>query len=229
MCGIAGIIGNINENKLSKIKNMASMLFHRGPDKSRIVKSKDSLLAFSRLKIIDFSDKAMQPMVSNDKKHVLVFNGEIYNYKELKLKIGNKYNFKTRSDTEVLLAMLKLYGHSCLNDINGMFAFCLYDLENNNYMLARDRFGQKPLYYSKNDGSIYFSSEIKALLVAGIIREPNLESISEYLSYGSLDSKDTTWFKNITQVKAGEILFIDQFKNIKKKNGTTLKKKSFPK
>ena len=123
MCGIAGILGNIKEKNLFQAKKMLLSISHRGPDKFRILDTKNALLLFARLKIIDFNDRSMQPMISSDKKHILLFNGEIYNFKKLKKQIGNKYNFKTSSDTEVLLAMLKIYGTEALNYINGMFYF----------------------------------------------------------------------------------------------------------
>ena len=105
MCGISGIIGQIDNSKKNILKDMLISQAHRGPDGHRILITKSSLLGFSRLKIIDFNNRSMQPMVSEDKKHVLLFNGEIYNYKSLKNKIGNSYNFRTSSDTEVLLVL----------------------------------------------------------------------------------------------------------------------------
>ena len=197
MCGIAGIIGNISEKKYSLIKKMISSLFHRGPDKQKVLRTKTSLLAFSRLKIIDFDNRSMQPMISEDKKHILLFNGEIYNYKELKKNLEKKYNFITESDTEVLLAMLKLYGLSCLKDLNGMFAFCYLNIAENTFTLVRDRFGQKPLYYSIDEDSCYFASEIKSLLSAGINNSPNFSSISEYLHKGKIDCSENTWFEGV--------------------------------
>ena len=157
---------------------MLYSISHRGPDKLRVLETNNALLAFARLKIIDFKDRSMQTMISEDKKHVLIFNGEIYNYKKLKIKIANKYNFKTSSDTEVLLAMLTIYGSDALNYVNGMFSFCYYDVENQIFTLARDRFGQKSLYYSIYKHSLYFSSEIKGLLAAGIDNSPDYK---EYL------------------------------------------------
>ena len=232
MCGIAGIIGNISEDKHLLIRNMISSLYHRGPDKQKILKTNSSLLAFSRLKIIDFDNRSMQPMISSDKKHILLFNGEIYNYKELKRKILNKYNFVTESDTEVLLAMLKLYGTSCLKDINGMFAICYINLQDNTYTLARDRFGQKPLYYFKDKNSFYFASEIKSILAAGVENLPDYMSISEYLHNGKVDCYQNTWFKNIKQVEAGTFIKIkgaNIIRNTKWYDLENLKKLHLPK
>ena len=136
MCGIAGIIGPINNNNISNIRKMISLLSHRGPDKIRILKTKSSLLAFSRLKIIDFSDRAMQPMISQDKKYVLLFNGEIYNYKKLKKILLINITLLQNQNTEVFLAMLILYGTDCLKHVNGMFSFVC-------------KFRTKFLYYGK--------------------------------------------------------------------------------
>lgn len=215
MCGIAGILGDIKEKNLSQAKDMLLSISHRGPDKFRILDTNNALLLFARLKIIDFNDRSMQPMISSDKKHILLFNGEIYNFKKLKKQIGNKYNFKTSSDTEVLLAMLKIYGTEALNYINGMFSFCYYDVNNRTFTLARDRFGQKSLYYSFHKNLFYFSSEIKSLISAGINNQPNYKSISQYLHYNALDADENTWFKNIKQLKAGEYLQIKNLKIIK--------------
>jgi len=212
MCGIIGIIGNIDDAKRHAIKNMLHSQIHRGPDGHRILKTKNSLLGFSRLKIIDFDNRSMQPMVSEDEQYVLVFNGEIYNFKKLKAKIGNKYKFITSSDTEVLLAMLILYGLDSLKDINGMFSFCFYDVKKNTYTLVRDRFGQKPLYYASDKNSFYFASEIKSLLAAGIKNDANFSAISDYLHRGKIDCSEQTFFKNIIQLEPGSYV---QVKNSK--------------
>ena len=144
---VFGIIGDVSEDKINVINNMIVAQSHRGPDGHRVLKTPTALLGFSRLKIIDFDDRSMQPMISKNKKYVLLFNGEIYNYKKLKADIGNKYKFNTTSDTEVLLAILILYGLDSLKSINGMFSFCFYDVDKNLYTLVRDRYGQKPLYF----------------------------------------------------------------------------------
>ena len=164
MCGIVGIIGKITDLENQNLIKMLSIQSHRGPDGHRVLKTNNSLLGFSRLKIIDFNDRAMQPMVSRDNKHVLVFNGEIYNYKYLKKKIGKKYTFNTLSDTEVLLAVLILYGIEGLKLVNGMFSFCYFDVDNNTYTFVRDRFGQKPLFYCNFNDQFYFASELKSLI-----------------------------------------------------------------
>lgn len=212
MCGISGIIGQIDNSKKSILKDMLISQAHRGPDGHRILITKSSLLGFSRLKIIDFNNRSMQPMVSEDKKHVLLFNGEIYNYKSLKNKIGNSYNFRTSSDTEVLLAVLILYGIKGLKYINGMFAFCYYDVQNEIYTLVRDRFGQKPLYFAENNNNFYFASEIKSLLAGGICNKANFKNVASYLYDGHVDCTNETFFKEIRQVNPGSFI---QVKNAK--------------
>jgi len=203
MCGITGIIGDIKDDQINIIKNMVTAQSHRGPDGHRVLRTSSSLLGFSRLKIIDFDDRSMQPIISEDNKYILLFNGEIYNYKKLKVRIGNKYKFKTTSDTEVLLAMLILYGLESLNSVNGMFAFCLYNVEENLYTLGRDRFGQKPLYYATEKNYFYFASEVKSLLASGIKNSPNLVCVSDYLHKGKIDCDQNTLFQNIKQIKSG--------------------------
>jgi asparagine synthase (glutamine-hydrolysing) len=208
MCGIIGVIGNIDDIKINIVKSMLYSQVHRGPDGHRILRTKSALLGFSRLKIIDFDNRAMQPMVSKDEKYALVFNGEIYNYKQLKNKIGGKYKFNTSSDSEVLLATLILYGLDGLKEINGMFSFCFYDVNKNIYTLVRDRFGQKPLYYSINRGSFYFSSEIKSLLVAGIKNDLNFNAVSDYLYRGKIDCSEQTFFNDINQLEPGTAIVV---------------------
>tara|TARA_B100000686_G_scaffold331260_1_gene394548 strand:+ start:2565 stop:4454 length:1890 start_codon:yes stop_codon:yes gene_type:complete len=217
MCGLAGIIGHISDLENQNLIKMLSIQSHRGPDGHRILKTNNSLLGFSRLKIIDFSDRAMQPMVSRDNKHVLVFNGEIYNYKYLKQKIGKKYNFETLSDSEVLLAVLVIYGLEGLKFINGMFSFCYYDVDANTYTLVRDRFGQKPLFYSKFDDNYYFASEIKSLVFINQETKLNYENINNYLLQGNLDCSHSTFFLNINQIEPGHFLKIRNNKLIEYK------------
>ena len=216
MCGIAGILGDIQDENLFEAKKMLLSISHRGPDGLRILSTKNALLSFARLKIIDFNDRSIQPMINSDQKHILLFNGEIYNFKKLKKKIGTNYNFKTTSDTEVLLAMLIIYGLEALNQINGMFSFCYYNDHNKKFTLARDRFGQKSLYYCLSNKLFYFSSEIKSLLAAGISNKPDYKSISEYLHFNLLDADKNTWFENVKQLKAGEYIQV--------KNSTIIKK-----
>ena len=211
MCGLSGIIGlNLSENDgLIMVRKMISTLAHRGPDGQKIVINKNNIYGFSRLAIIDLNKRSMQPMISKDKKYILSFNGEIYNYKELRKEISDKYHFLTESDSEVLMAVLTLWGLKGLDKVYGMFSFCFYDGPNNRHILARDRFGQKPLFFSNKDSSFLYASEIKALLVAGVNKDINYKSIYGYVLDGAIDYGSETFFSNIFQLEAGCFLIID--------------------
>jgi asparagine synthase (glutamine-hydrolysing) len=144
MCGIAGIIGDYSEHQLD---SMLLSQHHRGPDAT--VKYFDEgfgVLGHNRLAIIDLSPQSNQPFKDNSGRYVLVFNGEIYNYIEIKAALQNQYVFKTESDTEVLLAAYIVYGQDCLEKFNGMFAFAIWDNQDKKLFAARDRFGVKPFF-----------------------------------------------------------------------------------
>ena len=162
MCGIAGFIGNGTESVLN---NMIQAIRHRGPDKQDIYLKDGIGLAHARLSILDTSDAGTQPFWSADKKHVIIYNGELYNYIQLKKKhLSNTgFHFKSSSDTEVLLYLLSLKGENILNELNGMFSFAYYNFETEELLIARDRMGQKPLYYSLNGRDFVFASELKSL------------------------------------------------------------------
>ncbi len=142
MCGILG--GN---DFLLDYKAGIQKIRHRGPDGIKINKYKDVVMAFARLSVIDLSEEAMQPMDSMDNKIHIVFNGEIYGYHGLKNSIKHRYNFKTKSDTEVILALYSLYGDKFIDKIDGMFSIAIYDERQHKLKLYRDRAGIKPLYY----------------------------------------------------------------------------------
>lgn len=159
MCGIAGIIGQ----KASK-ESLHKMLFvqkHRGPDFTGTYIKNNVALGDNRLSIIGMSANANQPFISNCRRFVLCFNGEIYNYLELKNELKNSYDFKTVSDIEVLLAAYIKWGENCLRRLNGMFSFTIWDTKKQTLFAARDRFGVKPFYYALKGNSFYFASEIK--------------------------------------------------------------------
>ena len=202
MCGIAGIIGyKANEDLLTKmLKSQA----HRGPDNTGTFISENTCLGHNRLSIIDLSDSADQPFVDNYNRYQLVFNGEIYNYLELKSELN--YNFKTNSDTEVLLAAYLKWGEKCLSKLNGMFSFAIYDTKENTLFAARDRFGVKPFYYFKDDTTFYFASEIKTLFSADIMKEPNKKVWANYFLYGSYGLPNETFWENINQLSGGHYL-----------------------
>jgi len=153
---------------------------HRGPDGTDVFCSDEVSLGHNRLSIIDLSESASQPMESANRKLVIVFNGEIYNFKEIKKELGD-YPFQSKSDTEVILAAYQKWGHDCVKKLNGIFAFAIWDKNNQELFLARDHVGVKPLYYFLKDGKFIFSSEIKAILEHDVFRVLNHEAFNHYL------------------------------------------------
>ncbi|CAG8998568.1 MAG: Asparagine synthetase [glutamine-hydrolyzing] 1 [Candidatus Celerinatantimonas neptuna] len=192
MCSIYGGLG-INYKKIASI--FSCELRRRGPDGSGAYYDdiKNLVLGHTRLSIIDLSDSADQPMSDESGNYVIVFNGEVYNYQELKQQlILLGYNFRTSSDTEVVLKSYMQWGEECVNYFRGMFAFCIYDLHKDDLFLARDRFGIKPLIYTFLEGQFVFSSELKPFLKSNIIsRKLSLEALNEYFLYGSVKQPNT--------------------------------------
>lgn len=213
MCGIAGIIhkGRSMEVCEAQMADMLEAQRHRGPDHSGFQKfGKHVLLGHNRLSIIDLSDQANQPMISNDERLALVFNGEIYNYLELREQLQQRYVFKTQSDTEVLIAAYKEWGTDAFDRLIGMFAFAIFDQANQEVLLVRDRFGVKPLYYSWDEmGKLYFASEIKTLHAAGIPRVPNQGLWASYLAKGIYQYRNETFWDGIYQLEAGHFAKIN--------------------
>jgi len=182
MCGIAGLIG---PETSSRVPWMTRQLAHRGPDDEGVWHSDSwpTALGNRRLKILDLSPLGHQPMVSEDSRWVLSFNGEIYNYVELRRELeGLGHSFRSRTDTEVLLGALVEWGTGALDRLRGMFAFALWDDVAGTLMLARDRLGIKPLYYASVGSSIAFGSEIKAVLASGLVESRlDMEALRSYL------------------------------------------------
>jgi asparagine synthase (glutamine-hydrolysing) len=209
MCGIIGIF-NLDNKKINEsiLKEKTDILSHRGPDDWGVLVDKNIGLGFRRLSIIDLSDNAHQPMSNEDASIWLVFNGEIYNYLELKEDLKEKgHNFKSKSDAEVVLHAFEEYGENCVNLFNGMWSFIIWDKENDLLFCSRDRFGIKPFYYYKNNKMFVCASEIKALLAFNEIdRKENSQRIYEFIVYGYSDQTDETMFKDILQLKAGHNL-----------------------
>lgn len=203
MCGISGIISaNPAEICLSKLKQMTDSIAHRGPDGNGHFISKNGHvgLGHRRLSIIDLSHEADQPMHYMG-RYSIIFNGEIYNYIELKkILLQQGYNFTTSSDTEVLLALYDRERENCLQFLDGMFSFAIYDDEKMELFAARDRFGEKPFYYSYKQGEYFlFSSEMKGLWAAGIPKEVNNKMLFIYLSYNNIQNpqnENETFYNN---------------------------------
>ncbi len=209
MCGIAGVF-NFDKTKINpEITNIIkNSLEHRGPDFSRVDYLNEYVaLIHTRLAIIDLDYRSNQPMISNDKRHSIVFNGEIYNYKEIRKELESKgVIFSTDGDTEVLLEAYAKYGSDVLNILRGQFAFAIYDSLEESFFLARDRVGIKPLYFSMNGNNLIFSSEIKAIENSGLVSfSPDLDSYVAYLRHLCVPS-NRTGNKNISKVEPGHFL-----------------------
>lgn len=204
MCGISGIAG---AGARGVAETMVRSLSHRGPDGTGmfIDPQGNAFLGHNRLSIIDLSDAGSQPMQSQDGRMAIVFNGEIYNYKELKQELSG-YPFRTQTDTEVILAAFEKWGEACLDHFIGMFAFLLWDTKEQCLFAARDRFGVKPLYYGEHRGSVYLGSEIKALHAAGVPRVPDERTWALYLATGVYDHGAATFWKGIMALPAGHLL-----------------------
>src|SRR5579859_116682 len=198
MCGIAGIVGE--HPTADQISAMLACLAHRGPDgQGQAIRDGRVALGHRRLAIIDLTEAAAQPMRSRAGSEV-IFNGEIYNYLELReeLQAGGA-TFRTASDTEVLLEAYDRWGTDFLSRLNGMFAFAIYDPRRRIVLLARDRFGEKPLYYHRaSDGSFVFASEVKGLLAhPGVTARPDLSTVFGYLRHKQTEHEPATFFEGI--------------------------------
>lgn len=199
MCGIAGVVSKKEGSHLLLIKMMKSIR-HRGPDGEGNWNNGSFYLGHLRLSIIDLSESANQPMVDEETGNVIIFNGEIYNYLELKASLKENYNFRTNSDTEVILACYRRYGIEFLQHLRGMFAFAIYDKKKDSILLARDRMGIKPLYYFSGNQEFAFASEIKALLFNQGGYTLNERKAYEFLANRQLDTNYETMFSEINQL-----------------------------
>lgn len=206
MCGIAGIIGSVQS--ADRLAAMVAIQGHRGPDASGIGFYGEGLagLGHNRLSIIDLSEAGRQPMTGAGGRLHLVFNGEIYNYRELREELSD-YPWTSRTDSEVILAAYERWGEGCLDRMIGMFAFLLWDERERSLFAARDRFGVKPLYYaSLPDGSLILASEIKALHAAGLPAEPDRTAWANYLAAGLYDHSERTFWSGARQLPPGHLL-----------------------
>ncbi len=210
MCGIAGII-SLDPSFVSKerIQKMTDVLVHRGPDAEGHWINDTVALGNRRLAIIDLSDAGKQPMECID-RYVIVHNGEIYNYIELKEELQRKgYSFFSKTDTEVIVAAYDHWKEECVDHFDGMFAFAIWDKKEKELFAARDRFGEKPFFYFLDKDQFVFASEMKALWAAGIERKINQKLLFNYLTIGYVDNPnipEETFFENISKLPAGEYL-----------------------
>ena len=192
MCGISGVLGIISRDKANSIiEAMNTSMAHRGPDDSGSYIGEGVALGQRRLSIIDLSQAGHQPMVSHDNSLILVFNGEIYNYRELKQELKN-YPYQTQTDTEVILAAYTRWGKECVHRFNGMFSFAIWDRAKHEVLIFRDRLGIKPLYYFISDNCLLFSSEVRSLLNSGLVpKKMNKAALSDYLRYQTVHAPQT--------------------------------------
>ncbi len=202
MCGFVGFIDK-KKSKKKIIKDMADIIAHRGPDSDGYYIGDECALGFRRLSIIDL-DGGTQPIYNEDNNMIITFNGEIYNYKEIREKLIKKgHKFRTESDTEVILHGYEEYGEKILDKLRGMFAFVIYDTKNKTLFGARDFYGIKPLYYYIDDEEFMFGSEIKSFLGhPGFKKELNRDMLKQYLTFQYSVGEDT-FFKNVYKLRPG--------------------------
>jgi len=210
MCGVFGTIDKKYDKGLGK--EVTRLLSHRGPDDKGIFAFPQGMMANTRLAIIDLTERGHQPMRSNDGKVSLVFNGEIYNYKELRGELKDDYDFRTDTDTEVVVAAYQKWQEGCLDKLRGMFAFGLWDENRQKLFCATDRFSIKQLYYYCDKDKFIFSSEIKPITKAGVKLLPNDRAIHDFLAFGLQDYNEETFFKNIYQLKPAHYLILQDSK-----------------
>lgn len=217
MCGIVGYYGDFNKHVLS---DMNDMLAHRGPDASGLFYADDAPvgLGHRRLSIIDLSPAGAQPMWDAEKKCVITFNGEIYNYRELREDLlRDGFKFKSKTDTEIILNLYIRDGLQMLKLLNGIFAFGIFDTRNKSLLLARDGFGVKPLYYTLTSKGLIFSSELKALLLEpSVNRRLSHEALHYYLSYSWAPSP-WTMLKDVKKLKPGRALVVSDNRIVEEK------------
>lgn len=209
MCGIAGIINWEHSPDRASLDKMCKKLTHRGPDDFGIISLANIALGHRRLSIIDLTSNAHQPMASKDGRYYIVYNGEVYNFKELREELKQEgIIFKSASDTEVVLYSYIRWGSKCLNKFNGMFSFAIWDDKRRELFLARDRFGKKPLYYYYDHNNFIFASELNALILNEIVpRDISYESLNCYLALGYILSP-LTIYTNVYKLEPATYLFI---------------------
>ncbi len=204
MCGIAGF----SWNDKALLRKMAQSLNHRGPDGTGFYVDESMSLGHSRLAIIDLSKKAGQPMANEDETLWIVFNGEIYNYRELRVQLEKKHKFASNSDTEVILHAYEEFGPECVEKFNGMWAFCIYDTAKKRLFLSVDRLEKKPLYYYHDNGKFIFASELKAVLDHDIPRIVDESALRNYLFFGYVPAPKSI-IKNVSKLEPSSYIIYD--------------------
>src|SRR5690348_17061316 len=224
MCGIAGYVGISARYGPPLLERMALAQRHRGPDGSGIFTEGLIGLAHVRLAVIDRAGGA-QPMTSPDGRYVLVYNGEVYNYRELRGELAwLGHEFRTASDTEVVLAAYRQWGRAAFDRFNGMFALAIADTVTGDVVLARDQFGIKPLYLAEDgDGRVVFASEIRPILASGVVtRQPDDVTIYRYLRFRVHDDTERTFFAGITRLLPGQLATISPDGRVNRETYTSL-------
>lgn len=221
MCGIAGIL-DIDRNKIDimTMKRMLEAIAHRGPDGEGIWEKKEKGIIFGhrRLAILDLSERGIQPMHTKDRRYTIIYNGELYNFRELKKElIGYGYQFHSDTDTEVILCSYAKWGNECVKMFNGIFAFAIWDNARNRLFLARDRYGVKPLYFSWVGRKFAFASEQKAIMECpGFERQLNFSALREYFTFQNTFTNQT-FLKSIFILEPGCFLELDLEKDTKER------------
>jgi len=208
MCGIAGLVGNFEQGRgVAAVTTMVSALAHRGPDGEGVDAWSRAILGHRRLSIFDLSELGRQPMASPDRKTAIVFNGAIYNFRDLRADLEAKsYRFLTQTDTEVLIHGYDAWGiDGLVTKIRGMFAFALWDESQHKLFLVRDRLGVKPLVYANHNGSLAFASSVRALRLAGFVDELDQDAVTEYLEFGYV-TDDRSIYQGACKVAAATIV-----------------------
>ncbi len=218
MCGICGLLGESN-NTGGVVSGMLQAIAHRGPDDEGTFIESKIALGHRRLSIIDLSKNGHQPMFSADGRFAVVYNGELYNYKNLRLGLQRSiagdtnamaYPFQTQSDTEVILAAYQKWGVDCLKYFNGMYALAIWDKEKKELFIARDRLGIKPLYYWNDGKTFVFASEIRALLKSGLVpKKISSEALSDYVTNQTVHAPKTI-IENVSMLMPGHYMLIKE-------------------
>ena len=214
MCGISGFllsqVSSSHRDLEARLWAMIAMLRHRGPDDEGVWTDRRAGLAHARLSIIDLSPAGHQPMASTDQTSWITYNGEIYNFAEIRRELeAAGYGFRSRSDTEVIVNGWQAWGEKVISRLRGMFALAIWDRRSHRLILARDRIGKKPLYYASCGDTLLFASEIKALLTwPGLPRTPDLSAIDHYLTLGYVPSPQTS-FAGISKLPPAHYLAVE--------------------
>lgn len=209
MCGFCGLARPTSDIPIDEatLLRMRDTLIHRGPDGSGVYVAPSIALAHRRLSIIDLSDAGQQPMPNEDRTVWVVYNGEVYNFQPLRRELeGRGHRFRSRTDSEVLVHMYEEWGEGLVDRLRGMFAFAIWDCRSHRLLLARDRFGIKPLYYARlSDGGVVFGSEVKAILASGVVcTGPDPFGVTEYLA-NRYTTGDRTMYAGVHRLESGSL------------------------